>query len=316
MNVLITGGLGFIGSNLSEFYYRNGDNVTILSRTSTKQYNIRPFKDNVTFIQKDIRDISEDDVKDKDVIFHCASTVDNYNILTDPYLDVNVNCIGTIALLEACRKVNKEVPIVYTSTFFVNGNPPSLPVTASMKPEPLGVYGATKLAAEHILKTYQKVYGLKPIIARLSNVFGLKEQENNNKKAAFNRMIYTAINNGTIKLYDNGKITRDYIYIDDVVSALDVLSKKGESGKIYYVGTGKGHTFREMVDIILEEAASGNVEVIPPPVFHSNVGIDDFVCDVQDLKALGWEQKVSLREGIKKIVEQYKLEYLYTGYGE
>lgn len=316
MNVLITGGLGFIGSNLSEFYVNNGHSVTILSRTNTKQYNIRPFKDKVTFIQKDIRDISEEDVKDKDVIFHCASTVDNYNILTDPYLDVNVNCIGTIALLEACKKANKEVPIVYTSTFFVNGNPPALPVTAEMKPEPLGVYGATKLAAEHILKTYQKVYGLKPVIARLSNVFGLKEQENNNKKAAFNRMIYMAVHNETIKLYDNGKITRDYIYIDDVVSALDILSKKGEAGKIYYVGTGEGHTFREMVDIILEEADWGKVEVVPPPAFHSNVGIDDFVCDVQDLKALGWEQKVSLREGIKKVVEQYKLEYPYTGYGE
>jgi UDP-glucose 4-epimerase len=316
MEVLITGGLGFIGSNLAEYYVNNGDNVTILSRSDTKHYNIRPFKDKVSFIQKDIREISEEDVIDKDVIFHCASTVDNYNILSDPYLDININCIGTIALLEACRKVNKDAKIVYTSTFFVNGNPPNLPVTTDMKPEPLGVYGASKLAAEHILKTYQKVFGLKPIIARLSNVFGLKEQDNNNKKAAFNRMIYMAVHNETIKLYDNGKIIRDYIYIDDVVSALDTLYKKGEVGKVYYVGTGKGHTFREMVDIILEEANWGNVEVVPPPAFHSNVGIDDFICDVQDLKDLGWKQKVSLRDGIRKVVTQYKLEYPYTGYGE
>ena len=316
MNILITGGLGFIGSNISEYYVNNGDTVTILSRSDTKAHNIRSLRDRLHFIQKDIQDISEDDVKDFDIVYHCASTVDNYNIHTDPYLDVNVNCKGTIALLEACRKSNPTIKIVYTSTFFVNGNPPSLPVTADMKPEPLGIYGATKLAAEHILKTYQSVYGLKPVIARLSNVFGLKEQQNNNKKAAFNRMIYMAVHDETIKLYDNGKITRDYIYVDDVVNALDILAKKGEVGKIYYIGTGNGHTFREMVDIILEEAGSGKVEIVPPPQFHKAVGIDDFVCDVSDLKSLGWEQKISLREGIRKVVNQYKLEFPYTGYGE
>lgn len=305
MNILITGGLGFIGSNLARNCVAGGHSVTIIARNLIKQYNIRDIKDNINIIVKDVMDIDEE-VKGMDIIYHCASTVDNYNILDKPFLDVDVNCKGTIALLEACKKHNTNVKIVYTSTFFVNGNPSSIPVNEDQRENPLGIYGATKLATEHILKTYNSVYGIKSVIARLSNVYGLGEQYDNNKKAAFNRMIHLAVHNKTIKLYDNGKIVRDYIYVDDVVDALVTLADKGQEGQVYFVGTGEGHSFREMVDIILEESRTGNVEVIEPPKFHKSVGIDDFVCDISKIKKLGWNPKIDIRSGIKKVVNIYQ----------
>jgi len=310
MNILITGGLGFIGSNLSKRCVELGHKVTILTKQSYKDYNIRLFKDSVKVIVKDIKEIGEE-VQGQDWIFHCASTVDNYNVLDKPYLDAEVNILGTIALLEACKKFNKEAQIIYLSTFFVNGNPSKLPVDPSLKEEPLGIYGATKLAAEQCCKTYSRVFGLKTKVARLSNVFGLGEQTDNNKKAAFNRMIHLAVWDETIKLYDNGKIKRDYIYIDDVVDGLLTIAEKGKisTEQIYYISRGESATMRSLVDIILKESRPfGKVESIEPTKFHKDVGIDDFYCDITPLKELGWQPMVSLEEGIKRVVEVYMKE--------
>lgn len=307
-NILITGGLGFIGSNLAHKYVERGDNITLLSKTKNKIKNIEGIENNIKLVLKDIKDISKEDVENKDIIFHCASTVDNYNIQDSPYLDNEINCIGTIALLEACRNYNKNAKIVYISTFFVNGNLKKLPANEESKCEPLGIYPATKLAAEYFCKIYHRIFGLKTVIARLTNVFGVREQRDNNKKAAFNRMINTAVNGGTIKLYDNGIIKRDYIYVDDVISALIILSERGESERIYYIGRGEGIKFKDMVDIIIKEAKGGDVEVIKVPKFHKASGIDDFWCDNNLIKSLGWSPKISIEEGVKRVVREYKNE--------
>jgi len=309
MNILITGGKGFIGSHLAKKYINKGHNVTIITRKSPKN-NLQGFEDKINVIEKDVRNIKKCDIKGIDKIFHCASTVDNYNIFDKPYIDVKTNILGTIALLEACRNHNPEAEIIFTSTFFVNGNPEILPVTDRIKENPLGLYGATKLCAEHIINTYARVFGLKTKIARLSNVFGIGEQNTNNKKAAFNRMIWLAVSNDTIKLYDNGKIKRDYIYIDDVISALEIIEQKGRNSldQIYYVSYGRSISLRNLVDIILKESGKGKVEIVESPDFHKAVGIDDFYCDISPLIELGWQQKITITEGIKKVIRQYEIE--------
>ncbi len=306
-NILITGGLGFIGSNLAIKCVQFGYNVTIISKTKTKLYNIRGFENNINVIYKDIKNI-DIEVKDMDYIFHCASTVDNYNIFDNPYIDIDVNVTGTVALLEACRRYNTSVEIIYTSTFFVNGNANEFPVTPNTKENPLGVYGATKLCAENILKTYHSVFGIKCKIARLSNVFGLGEQSGNNKKAAFNKMIYTAVEGiHPIRLYDNGVIKRDYIYIDDVISALITIMKNGNN-EIYYIGRGESIKFKKLVDIIIEKTNNAKLEIVESPPFHKQVGINDFECDISSLKSLGWKPLVSIEDGIKRVVQQYNTE--------
>lgn len=294
-NILITGGNGFIGNHLSRFL--QDDNITILTK------NNKPCE--YKTINKNITEITEVDLDGIDEVYHLASTVDNYNIQTDPYVDVNTNVVGTIALLEACK--NLKVKVVYVSTFFVHGNTNNLPATINDKENPLGLYGATKLCAEHICKVYCNVYDMDIKIARLTNVYGSGDQYLNNKKSAFVRMIYLALTGQKIKLYDNGIVRRDYIHVYDVVNALSIIMKNGSSGKTYYVGTGEGKPLREMVDIIVE-LYGAEVEVINPPVFHKNVGIDDFWCDNTDLKNLGWNNSVCLKDGIIETANQIKQE--------
>lgn len=305
MEVLITGGLGFIGSNLAVKCVEQGHNVTIFSKSSSKLENIEEIRDKINISFGDIKYIGNQ-VKNKDWIFHFASTVDNYNIHSEPYKDVDINCNGTIALLEACRHHNPDARIIYPSTFFVNGNLKDLPATPDSPCEPLGIYPATRLAGEHFCKIYNQVFNLNSIIARFTNVFGIKEQKENKKKAAFNQLISLAMQNKEIPLYGNGNFIRDYIYVSDAVDACLLLAQKGKVGEIYYVGRGEKTKFKDLIDIVVEEAKAGKIKSIKPPEFHQKVGIGDYYCDNSLLRGLGWSPKVSLRQGIKNTIEYYK----------
>lgn len=305
MKILITGGLGFVGSTLAKKCVSLGHDVAILSNTNTKIKNIKSIKDKVNVCYKDVVSIGKE-VKGMDRIFHCASTVDNYNIHDQPFLDSTVNVMGTNALMEACRNHNPKVTVVYLSTFFVNGDPPYLPADPEMKTDPLGLYGATKLCGEHICKTYNRVFGIPIKIVRPTNVFGPYEQGGNNKKAAFNRMIQLAVNDGTITLYNGGEVKRDYIYIDDVIDGIMTVSDKGKIGEIYYIGNGKGVSLLDLVMMILRAAKSGKITNIDPPEFHNQVGVGDFHCDNSTLKELGWYPKVGYVEGIERTVKFYE----------
>jgi len=306
MNILITGGLGFIGSNLAHKCVHEGHCVTLLSHSEKKKENISEVKDDVKIILKDIRDISSEDVAGMDYIFHCASTVDNYNIQDNPYLDTEVNCNGTTALLEACRNGNPGVRIVYASTFFVNGNLDKLPATPNSPCNPLGIYPATRLAGEQFCKAYNQTFGMNATIARFTNVFGQREQAANKKKAAFNQMLAAAMRGEEIPLYSNGEFIRDYIHVEDVVDALLIIAEKGKKGEVYYVGRGEKTNFGDLMKMVIEEAGSGTLKSIEPPKFHKAVGIKDFYCDNALLKELGWTPQVSLRQGIRKTIDYYQ----------
>ena len=306
-NILITGGMGFIGSHLTKRYIQNNDNVYVLSRSYDSISNLNGIEDKVNFIIKDIRDITESDVANKDYIFHLAGTVDNYAVKEgQPYKDIEVNCNGTIALLEAVKNSNPKTRIIFASTFFVNGNVDKLPVDVNSPCNPLGLYGATRLAAEHFCHVYNKVFGLDSLIMRFTNVFGPFEKGDNKKKAGFNFMINQAVKGEEVQLYNNGNFIRDYIFVDDVVDACMTLAEKGQTDKVYYVGRGEFVKFKKLTDIIQDQIPNIKIKTIEPPEFHKNVGIIDFVCDNSDLKELGWTPKISLEEGIKRTIEFYR----------
>ena len=305
MKILITGGLGFIGSSIAKKCVELEHDVYILSRSKDKIENIKSIEHKVTIYQHSLEYI-HGITFGMDVIFHCASTVDNYNIFNDPYIDAETNVLGTISLLESCRKYNPNVNVIFLSTFFVNGRVAECPVLTYATPNPMALYGATKLCAEHICNTYNRVFDMNIKIVRIANVFGVNEK-GSKTKAAFNWMIEKAVNGKTIKLYGGGSVLRDYIYIDDVVSGLIFVMNKGSKYKTYHISRGEGVKLSRLVAMVLEET-DGNckVEVVSPPEFHKQVGIDDFWYDISEMNRLGWEPKVSLREGIKKVVEFYK----------
>jgi len=306
-DILITGGLGFIGSNLAKKALERDFSVSLLSRSNKKLKNIKGLEDKVQIIYKNVKEI-ENELKDKDYIFHLASTVDNYNIHSDPYLDIDVNCNGTIALLEACKKYNPLAKIVFASTFFVNGNLEKLPANKDSPCNPRGLYSATRLAAEHFCKIYNDVFNLNSVIARFTNVFGPNEEADNKKKAAFNYLIKQAVEDKDIPIYGDGNFKRDYIYVEDVSDALLTLADKGKKGEVYYVGRGEGVKFIDLINIVIEEAGKGRVKYVPIPEFHKNVGIVNYFADINPLRELGWEPKISLREGIKKTIQGYENE--------
>lgn len=302
--VMITGGLGFIGSHLAELCVEKGYEVTIISKSDSKISNIREIRDQINLIIMDVKDIGKE-VKGFDYIFHLAGSTDNYAIIEGkPYKDLEMNCITTIALLEAVKKYNPKVRIVLASTFFVNGKVEKLPVGVNTPCRPLGLYGATRLAAEHFCHIYHNIFDLDIVIARFTNVFGRREQASK-KKAGFNYMIKQAVEGNELQLYDKGDFYRDYIYVTDVASACLVIAEKGKSDATYYVGRGEFVKFKELIDIVARETGV-KVKPITPPDFHKSVGIRDFVCDNTELKKLGWLPKVSLEEGVKKTIAYYK----------
>lgn len=304
-NVLITGGLGFIGSHLARSLVQSGDKVTIFSRTDRKRKNIADIEDSINLIVKDIRLINQSDVQGIDQIFHLAGTVDNYAVENNtPFRDVEINCLGTQALLEACRLAKSKARLVFGSTFFVYGNLDRLPATPKSPTLPLSLYAATRLCAENLTQIYGKAYDLNPVIARFTNVFGPNDDANK-QKGAFNWMIDLAVRGETLKVYNNGEFVRDYIYVTDAADACRVVAEKGERGKVYNIGRGPVK-FADLVDIIKQQLPETKTEFMEPPIHHKNVGTKDFYASSKETKDLGWAPKISLKEGIYRTIRHYK----------
>ena len=302
MNVLITGGLGFVGGALANRLCRE-HRVTVLTRSEKGRSRLRE-PDRVRVKVGAVEEITSADCAGMDLVIHCASTVDNYNILTDPYLDVRTNCAGTIALLEACKEHNPKV--LFVSTFFVYGNPTKLPVDEASPCEPLGLYPATKLCAEHFCKIYSRLYPFHLNICRLTNVYGPGEAFDNTKKGAFNFLIRKARLGEPIDVYRGGDFFRDYLYIDDAVEALATVAERAPAGELYLIGSGEPVLFKDLMVCLHRltgrKSAIGSME---PPPFHEVVGIRNFSADIAKIKALGWTPKISYEEGITRTLASY-----------
>lgn len=302
---LITGGYGLIGSCLVDSLLGK---VTILTRSNRHKNRVKRKDANVLI--KDLGKIEKKDIDTIDVIYHCASTVDNYNVLDNPYIDVDTNINGTIRLLEICKNLGKKPKIIYPSTFFVYGNEydkTKSPINEDSKTEPLAIYPATKLCAESIIKLYSRLYKIPYLICRLTNVYDEHEDFNNKKKGGLNYMIMQAVKGKPLTVYKGGNFLRDYIYLDDVINALKFLEEKNIANDTYLIGFGEAVLFKDMIDYLHEiTGKKSQITQADPPEFHKAVGINNFVADISKIKKLGWQPKINYQEGIKRIVSRYK----------
>jgi nucleoside-diphosphate-sugar epimerase len=302
MNILITGGLGFIGGALANRLCR-AHRVTVLTRSEKGRWRLRE-PERVRVHVGAVEDITSADCAGMDLIVHCASTVDNYNILTDPYLDVRTNCAGTIALLEACKEYKPK--LLFVSTFFVYGNPPNLPVDEESPCDPLGLYPATKLCAEQFCKIYSRLYSFHLNICRLTNVYGPGEAFDNTQKGAFNFLIRKAQLGEPINVYRGGDFFRDYLYIDDAVDAIAMVAERAPAGELYLVGSGEPVLFKDLMECLHRlTGRKSPIGSIPPPRFHEVVGIRNFSANIAKIRALGWVPKVGYEEGIARTLASY-----------
>jgi len=316
-NILITGGLGFIGSNLAHRLVRMGANVilydALLEGYGGNLANIEEIKDKVNVVIGDVREydklktiIKEDCI---DIIYHCAAQVSRIVSMSDPILDIEINCIGTINVLEAARNSgNNEIKIIYTGSRAATGYARYLPVDEETLPEPADVYGVNKLAGELYCKVYYKTYGLKTVTLRLNNCYGPRAQLKNPAYGVINWFIRLALEDKTITVHEPGTQLRDYVYIEDVIDALLLAAQYNNVyGETFYVGSEKPVSLIDLANLILKLTGSGKVKIVPHPIEWKQIEIGDFYVDCTKIKRrLRWKAKTSLKEGLMKTINFYK----------
>lgn len=308
MKVLITGGLGFIGSHLSDKLLEQKHNLVLLTRSYSKNENIVHLKNKITIEKVDITNfpkLGNTISKHKpDVIVHLAGQTSHSKSFENPTLDVDVNAKSTIFMLEKIRSLDLKCRFILGSTFVVIGRPDKLPVNENTPCNPTTLYGVNRLASEHYSRIYHDVYGMDTVTFRITNSFGPREQYVPNKNAV-NFLIYKAFRGEEITIYDKGKFFRDLIYVSDVVDAITTIIKKGKSGNLYWIASGEKTWFYQLGKW-LNELTGTKIQYLRTPVYTKKVDVGNFVVDNSKLRALGWRKKVTVKEGIKKTLEYMK----------
>ncbi len=311
--VLVTGGLGFIGSNLAIELVRLGARVSVVDSLIPEHggnpFNLLPVRERVEVRIQDLRDpaVALDAVAGQDFVFHLAGQVSHGDSMRDPQLDLAVNCTATINLVEACREVCPQARLVYTSTRQVYGIPRELPVTESHPTVPIDVNGINKLAAEYYHLLYYRTYGLRSVVLRLTNTYGPRQQIRNDRQSFIGIMIRQALRGETLRVFGTGQQLRDFDYVDDVVDA--ILRAGGSEvchGRIFNLGAPRHYSLLEFVET-LHAACPLRYELVPFPDDRKLIDIGDYYGDYGAFAAAtGWQPQVELAEGLARTLASYR----------
>lgn len=311
--ILITGGLGFIGSNLAIRLVEKGADVVIvdalISSYGGNLFNIEPIKERVAWVKGDIRNkkIIERLVQEKDIIFNLAGTLSHIDSMTDPMTDLEINCRAQLSLLESVRKFNPAAKIIFAGTRNQYGKAKYLPVDEDHPLEPTDINGINNIAAEKYHLMYTAVYGIKTVSLRMTNTFGPRHQMKHPRQGVLNWFIRQILDGERMVLYGGGRQIRDVNYVDDVVSALLLVAQsKTGWGQAYNLG-GTPVSLVDFVKKVIKVVGRGKYTIQPFPKDREKIEIGDYVASFKKIKkAYGWKPKVSFEEGIKKTVEYYK----------
>ncbi len=318
--VLVTGGLGFIGSNLSIRLVELGAKVTIVDnmmpRLGGNLFNIEEVKDRIQINFSDVRDEHSMDylVKEKDMIFHLAGQVNHVDSIRNPIQDLDINCRGTLVLLESCRKNNPEVKIIFSGTRGEYGASVKLPVGEDHPTNPKGIYAVTNLSAEKMVLVYDDVHNIFGTCLRITNTYGPRHQMAHDEYGVLNWFIRKAIDDEPIPVFGDGHILRDFLYVDDLVDCfLQVANCPAAYGEVFNVGTGIPISFIDLAKKIVEVAGSGKVAFTEFTKERKEVEPGDYYTDISKIKrVVGWTPRTSLEEGLRKTIafyRRYKKEY-------
>lgn len=304
---LVTGGAGFIGSHLVEELVANGCRVTVLDNLSTgHHHNIEHLGDRIEFVQGDIRDAELLDrvVAGCEVVFHQAAVVSVTQSVQDPSHSCEVNGLGTVRVLDACRK-NGVRRVVMASSSAVYGDDPSLPKTEEMAPRPMSPYAVQKYTGELYASVAAELYGLETVCLRYFNVFGPRQDPSSPYSGVISIFMTKAASGQAPTIYGDGGQSRDFVYVKDVVRAnLLAATEAAASGRIFNVGTGRFIRIRDLWALIGELS-----DVTIDPVFEPPRAGDirESVSDIGEIgKRLGFIPRVELRQGLIDTLAWYK----------
>ncbi|MFC1540417.1 NAD-dependent epimerase/dehydratase family protein [Candidatus Margulisiibacteriota bacterium] len=322
--VLITGGLGLMGSNLSHKLLDYGAKVTILDPLlplyGGNLFNFSGIEDKVTINYGDIRDEAAlaQTVKDKDIIFNLAAQVSYTDGQTDPLLDLDINCRGHLLLLESCRKFNPSVKIVFSGSRLQYGEVKQVPVNEDQPMNPKSFYGIHKVAGEFYHKMYYKLHGIRTAVFRIANPYGIRHQMKHSRYGIVNYFIKLAMGDDPIKIFGDGNQIRDYIYVEDIVEAfLHAGIRQKADNEVFNVGSGTPTRFVDMAKTVIATVGKGRLEMVPWPENYQIIESGGYVSDIAKAKKmLAWSPKTKLSDGIKKTFEYYlKYKDHYWGQG-
>jgi nucleoside-diphosphate-sugar epimerase len=313
-NIMITGGLGFIGSNLARNILKYGAKITLVDSLipdyGGNPFNISGIEDKVQVNIADIRDRSGINhlVRNRDYIFNLAGQVSHIDSMKDPMTDLEINCRSQLSLLEACRENNPDVKLLFAGTRQVYGKPNYIPVDEGHPVQPTDVNGINKMAGEwyHIL--YNNIYDIKTVSLRLTNTVGPGLLMKHSRQGFIPWFIRQAIDGEEINIFGNGQQKRDINYVDDVVKAFMMAAMSDEAdGEIYNLGGREPITLLELTNKIIEIAGTGSFTLKPFPPEKKRIDIGDYWGDYRKItSSLGWEPEISLEDGLKKTIEFYQ----------
>lgn len=313
-DILVTGGLGFIGSNLARRLIDIGAKVTLvdslLPAYGGNPFNIKGIEDRVRVNIADVRDEFSMAylVQGRDYIFNLAGQVSHIDSMEDPYTDLEINVRSQVSILEACRKNNREVKIVYTSTRQLYGKPVYLPVDEKHPILPTDANGINKLSGElyHIL--YNNVYGVRTVSLRLTNTYGPRQLLKHSRQGFIGWFIRRIVEGNEIQIFGNGSQVRDFNYVDDVVDAMLIcaVSEKA-NGEIYNLGGEEPISLKSLAELLIEINGGGSYRLVPFPPDKKLIDIGDFYGDYSKIvRELEWKPSTSLREGLERTIRYYR----------
>ncbi|MDR1990274.1 MAG: NAD-dependent epimerase/dehydratase family protein [Acidobacteriaceae bacterium] len=312
--VMITGGLGFIGSNLARQLVALGADVLLVDALipdyGGNLFNINGIAERLRISVADVREASMMNhlVRNREVIFNLAGQVSHIDSMKDPHADLEINCHSHLTLLEACRHHNPDAKVVYAGTRQIYGRSESLPVTEAHLVNPTDVNGINKAAGEQYHLVYNNVFHVRACSLRLTNVYGPRQLIRHNRQGFIGWFIRLALENRTIQIYGDGSQLRDFVYVDDAADAfLRAGATDACNGQAFNVGGTHAISHRDLTTLLIDIAGTGRVEYIEWPCEKKAIDIGDFYADSSKMiTATGWQPTVDLHEGLTHTLAFYR----------
>jgi len=312
--VLITGGLGFIGSNLAKALVDLGADVLLVDSLipdyGGNLANIAGFESHLRVNIADVRQASTMSylVQGREVIFNLAGQVSHIDSMRDPHTDLEINCRSQLTILEACRQHNPKTKVVFAGTRQIYGRPERLPVDETHLVRPTDVNGINKAAGENYHIVYNNVFGVRACSLRLTNVYGPRQLIRHNRQGFIGWFIRLALEGREIEIYGDGSQMRDFVYVEDVADAfLRAGASDAVNGDVFNVGGSEPISHTDLVKVLLEEARQGSVRFVEWPDEKRKIDIGSFYSDSSKFtRTTGWQPAVALREGFQRTFAYYR----------
>ncbi|MGD2126363.1 MAG: NAD-dependent epimerase/dehydratase family protein [Desulfobacteraceae bacterium] len=312
-NVLITGGLGFIGSNLARRLADLGAHVTavdsLIPEYGGNLFNVNGYEDRIKVNIADIRDEFGMAylVQGQDYLFNLAGQTSHIDSMQNPFVDLEINCRSQLFILEACRRHNPSIKIVYASTRQIYGKPDFLPVHEDHLLHPTDVNGINKMAGEwyHIL--YNNVYGVRSCALRLTNTYGPRMRIKDARQTFLGVWIRYLVENKPLEIWGTGLQIRDFNYVEDVITAMLMAAiTDSTNGEVYNLGGPEHVDLKELAALMVKVHGNGDYKIIPFPKDRQVIDIGDYYADYNKIQqALNWRPVIRLEEGLTKTLQYY-----------